>query len=94
MKKLITTTVVSLAALLAMTGAEAVVSTDRLEAVHSDVTEQQVVTTLGKPDSVTHWSNGTHSLVYDLKNDAQEDAYLDISDASGKLVARTIIRKD
>jgi len=94
MKKLITSASVSLVAVFAYTGAQASINTDSLNAVNANMTEAQVLATLGKPEAVTHWSDGTHSLTYELKDNAQAQAYIDISDASSKLITSTIIRRD
>ncbi len=93
MKNLAHIAAISAAALLA-SGAQAAVSSEQLNAASAGMSEQQVIALLGKPDSAPHWANGTHSLVYELKNDSQAKAYVDINNASGKLVSRTILRND
>lgn len=93
MKNIATLALIASATLLA-SGAQAAVSREQLNATNTSMSEQQVIAALGKPNAITHWANGTHSLSYDVQNDTQSKAYVDISDASGKLVSSTIMRND
>jgi len=70
------------------------VSTEQAATLAAGQTEQQVIGALGQPDSVTHWFNGTHSLGYTLKDDAQQIFYVDIADTDGKVVSEEALRRD
>lgn len=72
----------------------AAVSAEQAASLKTGQTEQQVISALGKPDSVTHWANGTHSLGYALKNDAQQIFYVDVVDADGRVLSEETLRRD
>jgi len=72
----------------------AAVSSEQAASLKTGQTEQQVISALGQPENVTHWANGTHSLSYTLKNDAQEIFYVDIADTNGKVISEEAIRRD
>lgn len=72
----------------------AAVSNAQAASLADGQTEQQVISKLGQPDSVTHWFNGTHSLSYALSNNAQEILYVDIADTNGKVISETALPRD
>jgi hypothetical protein len=70
------------------------IASAELDALHAGDSRDQVIQTLGKPQSAPKWLDGSSSLVYELKTgDGDQFAYVNL-DSTGKIDSVQVITND